>query len=176
MRKLSFRAPLNWFAALILLFLFGEIVFAQVLPAPIPVLLDGVEIYRAVAADSAAARAEAARVENILAELRAHAGEPERIRLQERDGVGIVLLDNTEVLAVKIENRAFPELSPLANALALREQVLAGAPRLPADVRSGEEELLLRLLLGIIYPVLLLVILRLTRFSLHKWEWKLTHP
>lgn len=170
MRKLSFRASLNWFAALIFLFLFGEIVFAQVLPAPIPVLLDGVEIYRAVAADSAAARAEAARVENILAELRAHAGEPERIRLQERDGVGIVLLDNAEVLAVKIENRAFPELSPLANALALREQVLAGAPRLPADVRSGEEELLLRLLLGIIYPVLLLVILRLTRFSLHKWE------
>jgi len=180
MRKLPFRAPLNGFAALILLLLLSEIAFAQDLPAQswwkkkepvsIPVLLDRVEVYRAVAGDSAAARAEVARVENILAELRAHAGEPERIRLRERDLAGILLLDNTEVLAVKMENRAYPELSPLANALALREQVLAAAPRLPAEARSGEEELLLRLLLGIIYPVLLLVVLRMTRFGLYKWE------
>lgn len=135
----------------------------------LPVMLNGVEVYMAPGEDSAAARAEAARVEHILAELRKYAGQPDRISLRERGGAGIILLDTAEALAVRLENRVHPELSPLANALALREQILAVAP--PAgEVSAGEEELLLRILLGVVYPVMLLVILRMTRFGVRTWE------
>lgn len=142
----------------------------------IPVMLDSVEVFMAFGTDSIAARAEVERVVSILHELRAHAATPEKIRWRERDNTGIILLDSLEVLAVRHENRINPELSPLANALAIRDQLLA-APIAPA-VEAGwdEEELLLRLLLGVVYPFSLLVILRLTRTGIRRWErgWRTT--
>ena len=135
----------------------------------LPVMLDSLDVYLAFGADSTAARTEVGRVSNILAELRAKADHPEAIRLRERDGHGIILVDSLEVLIVRSENRINMELSPLANALALREQVLMMAPKHGAAVWD-EEELVLRLLLGIVYPVSLLVVLRLTRLGILRWE------
>ncbi len=139
----------------------------------IPVLLDSAEVFMAVGADSIAARAEAERVKVLLQELRTHAATPEKIRLREAraDGAGFLLLDSLEVLEVRHENRIDTELSPLANALLLRDQILAAqaaAPQLPSA--WNEEELLLRLLLGVIYPFSLLVVLRLTRTGVRRWE------
>ena len=133
------------------------------------VMLDSLEVYMAFGADSAAARTEVERVEKILTDLRANTANPEMIRLRERDGAGIILLDTSEVLIVRPENRITMELSPLANALAIREQVLAIVPE--AETAAwDEEELLLRLLLGIIYPFSLLVVLRMTRTGILRWE------
>jgi small-conductance mechanosensitive channel len=138
----------------------------------LPARLDSVEVFIAVGADSIAARAEVSRVEKILSELRLHAAAPEKILLREsrQDGAALVLLDSLEVLKIRHENRVDPELSPLANALALREQILTFATRPLQEAAWNEEELLLRLLLGIVYPFLLLVILRLTRFGILRWE------
>ncbi|MCG3119102.1 MAG: hypothetical protein ALAOOOJD_01433 [bacterium] len=138
----------------------------------IPVLLDSVEVYVALGTDSIAARAETSRVEKILSELRLHAATPERIRWREsrHDGAAFILLDSLEVLEIRHENRVDPELSPLANALALREQILAIPTPPPQAAAWNEEELLLRLLLGIIYPFSLLVVLRLTRLGILRWE------
>lgn len=137
-----------------------------------PVTLDSVEVYVALGPDSLAARAEVSRVEKILSELRLHATTPARIRWRESryDGVAFILLDSLEVLEIRHENRVDPELSPLANALALREQILAIPTPLPQAAAWNEEELLLRLLLGIIYPFSLLVVLRLTRLGILRWE------
>jgi hypothetical protein len=137
----------------------------------IPVMLDSIEVYVALGADSIAARAEASRVEKILSELRLYAGAPEKIRLNEsrQNGTALILLDSLEVLEIRHENRVDSELSPLANALALREQILA-IPTPPPETAWNEEELLLRLLLGIIYPFSLLVVLRLTRLGVLRWE------
>ncbi len=138
----------------------------------IPVMLDSVEVYVALGADSIAARAEVSRVEKILSELRLHAAAPEKIILRESrdDGAALMLLDSLEVLEIRHENRVDPELSPLANALTLREQILAVPIPPPQETAWNEEELLLRLLLGIIYPFLLLVVLRLTRLGILRWE------
>ncbi len=136
----------------------------------IPVLLDSVEVFMALGTDSIAARAEAERVASIMNELRAHAATPEKIRWHERNNTGIILLDSLEVLAVRHENRINPELSPLANALAIREQILARPAPPITETGWGEEELLLRLLLGVVYPFSLLVILRLTRTGIRRWE------
>jgi small-conductance mechanosensitive channel len=136
----------------------------------IPVLLDSVEVFMALGTDSIAARAEVERVASILNELRAHAATPEKIRWHERNNTGIILLDSLEVLAVRHENRITPELSPLANALAIREQILARPAPPTTETGWGEEELLLRLLLGVVYPFSLLVILRLTRTGIRRWE------
>lgn len=138
----------------------------------IPVMLDSVEVYVALGTDSIAARAEVSRVEKILSELRLHATSPARIRWRESryDGVAFLLLDSLEVLAIRHENRVNSELSPLANALALRERILAIPIPPPPATAWNEEELLLRLLLGIVYPFLLLVVLRLTRFGILRWE------
>lgn len=136
----------------------------------IPVLLDSVEVFMALGTDSIAARAEAERVSSILNELRAHLATPEKIRWRERDNTGIILLDSLEVLAVRHENRINPELSPLANALAIRDQILAAPTPPTVETGWGEEELLLRLLLGVVYPFSLLVILRLTRTGIRRWE------
>lgn len=135
----------------------------------LPVMLDSIEVYVALGADSSAARAEAGRVEEILAELRATALTPEKILLRERNSAGIIFVDTLEALIVRHENRVYPELSPLANAMAIRDQILAvSAP--PADSPWDEEELLLRLLLGVVYPFSLLVVLRLTRTGIVRWE------
>ncbi len=139
----------------------------------IPVLLDSVEVFIAVGAESIAALAEAERVKTILRELRAHAATPEKIRLREtrEDGSAFIVLDSLEALEVRHENRVDTELSPLANALLLRDQILATpavSPQPPAA--WNEEELLLRLLLGVIYPFSLLVVLRLTRTGIWRWE------
>lgn len=138
----------------------------------IPVLLDSIEVYVAVGTDSIATAAEASRVEKILSELRLHAATPERIWLREsrRDGASLILLDSLEVLEIRHENRVDPELSPLANALVLHKQILALPKPPPQETAWNEEELLLRLLLGIVYPFLLLVILRLTRLGILRWE------
>ena len=136
----------------------------------IPVMLDSVEVFMAFGTDSIAARAEIERVASILNELRAHAATPEKIRWRERDNTGIILLDSLEVLAVHHENRINPELSPLANALAIRDQILVKPTPPTTEAGWGEEELLLRLLLGVVYPFSLLVILRLTRTGIRRWE------
>ena len=136
----------------------------------IPVMLARVEVFVAIGADSIAARAEIERVVSILNELRAHAATPEKIRWRERDNTGIILLDSLEVLAVRHENRINPELSPLANALSIRDQILVKPTPPTTEAGWGEEELLLRLLLGVVYPFSLLVILRLTRTGIRRWE------
>jgi hypothetical protein len=137
----------------------------------LPVMLDSVEVYTAFGADSIAARTEVERVETILLELRAHAAMPEKIRLREHNNFGIILLDSLEVLVVRHENRVDPALSPLANALAIREQIFAvPAVVIPEKAVWNEEQLLLRLLLGVIYPFSLLVVLRMTRTGLRRWE------
>lgn len=135
----------------------------------LPALLDSVEVYIALGTDSAAARAEAQRVESILLELRAYANSPEKIRLRERESAGILVLDTAEVLIVRPENRVDWQVSPLANAVMIREQLLA-APPTEAVSTWNEEELLLRLLLGVIYPFSLLVVLRMTRLGVLHWE------
>lgn len=136
----------------------------------VPVLLDSTRVFIAVGPDSTAAIDEAGRVEAILVELLAHASTPQRIRLVERDHEGIILLDTLEVLRVREENRVHTELSPLANALALREEILSRGAVAEGEKALNEEELLLRLLLGIVYPFLMLVVLRMTRTGIHKWE------
>ena len=136
----------------------------------IPVMLDSVEVFVAIGVDSIAARAEVERVTSILNELRAQAATPEKIHWRERDNTGIIMLDSLEVLAVRHENRINPELSPLANALAIRDQILVKPTRPTTEAGWGEEELLLRLLLGVVYPFSLLVILRLTRTGIRRWE------
>ena len=139
----------------------------------LPVLLDSVEVFIAIGADSIAARAEAERIKALLYELRAHAATPKKIQLREarEEGTVFIMLDTLEVLEVRHENRIDTERSPLANALMLRDQIWAA----PATVAKppaawNEEELLLRLLLGVIYPFSLLVVLRLTRIGIRRWE------
>jgi hypothetical protein len=136
----------------------------------LPVMLDSVEVYTALGADSIAVRAEVERVGTILNELRAHAATPEKIRLRERNNFGIILLDSLEVLVVRHENRVDSELSPLANALAIHEQILAVPAVAQEKAAWNEEQLLLRLLLGVIYPFSLLVVLRMTRTGIRRWE------
>lgn len=146
---------------------------SQKVRVAIPVMLDSVEVFMAVGADSIAARAEVERIESILHELRAHAATPEKIRWREsrEGGTGILLFDSLEVLVVRHENRVDPALSPLANALVIREQILAAPAAVPQEKTAwDEEELLLRLLLGVIYPFSLLVILRMTRTAIRRWE------
>ena len=113
-------------------------------------------------ADSAAAKVEAAKVTRALAALQARRTRPGTVRLEERDGAGLVLIDSLVALEVRPVNRVDSTVSPLANALRLRERAVA-APLV--DQRWAEEELLLRLLLGVVYPVSLLVLLRLIRFG-----------
>lgn len=139
----------------------------------VPVLLDSVEVFVAVGIDSIAAAAAAERVRTVLHELRAHATAPEKVRLHEarEDGAGFIVLDSLEVLEVRHENRVDTELSPLANAMMIRDQILAASAVVPQKQSAWEEEeLLLRLLLGIIYPFSLLVVLRLTRTGIRRWE------
>jgi small-conductance mechanosensitive channel len=136
----------------------------------LPVLLNNTPVYLVTAADSAQARIELNRVEKIIDTLRWYVREPERIKLHELQGAGIISLDSTDLLVVSARNRVFPELSPLANALALRNQILAAPQIYSPAVNWLEEEFLLRLLLGIIYPVSLLIVLRLVRRAIHDWE------
>jgi hypothetical protein len=136
----------------------------------LPVMFDSVEVYVALGADSSSARAEAKRVEEILAGLRANAVTSEKIILRERNSAGIIMIDTLEALIVRHENRVYPELSPLANAMAIRDQILSASASPPADSPWDEEELLLRLLLGVVYPFSLLVVLRMTRTGIVHWE------
>lgn len=133
----------------------------------IPVLLDSVPVYVATGTDSAAARAAADRAGQALQALRARRARPNTVRLEERAGNGLVLVDSLVVLEVGAANRVDSTASPLANAVRLRERAIA-APL--ADERWAEEELLLRLLLGVVYPVSLLALLRLTRFGTRRFE------
>jgi len=133
----------------------------------IPVMLDSVPVYVANGVDSIAAQAEAARANEALRALRARRSRPGTVVLDERNGTGLVLIDTLVVLEVGTANRVDSTVSPLANAMRLRERAVA-APLV--EQRWAEEELLLRLLLGVVYPISLLVLLRLTRFGLRRFE------
>jgi hypothetical protein len=133
----------------------------------VPVLFDSLEVFVVAAEDSATAVAEAARVQEVLRRLRDEAAAGAPLGVREREGIGLVLLDSVGVLELGPPNRPDPELSPLANALVLRDAVVRAA-KTPAS--WNEEELLLRLLLGIVYPFSLLVVLRLVRTGLRRWE------
>jgi hypothetical protein len=127
----------------------------------------------ATGADSAAAHAELARALEALQTLRARRQRPATVKLEEREGVGRILVDSTVVLEVGAANRVDPSVSPLANALRLRDHVLTASR---SETRWEEEELLLRLLLGVVYPVSLLVLLRMTRLGVRRLErhWRRT--
>jgi hypothetical protein len=134
--------------------------------AIISVGLDSVPLYTCVAADSAAAAAEATRIKQLLLQMQSAAVHPELLRLREENSTGVLFIDSSRVIVVKPENRTQNELSPLANAVIMRDWLVTHALRPPWD----EEELLLRLLLGIVYPFSLIVMLRLTRLGIRKWE------
>ncbi|MBI2502303.1 MAG: hypothetical protein HYW07_03615 [Candidatus Latescibacteria bacterium] len=134
----------------------------------VPVFLDSTLVFVALGADSISARAEAERVQQTLERLQEHPDMLSRLQLRERNGNGFLLADTAAVVVIHPGNRADTTLSPLANALFLREYLLERQP-VPA-ARWSEEELLLRLLLGVLYPFLLLVILRLTRTGVRRWE------
>jgi hypothetical protein len=134
----------------------------------LPVFLDGALVYVALGGDSAGAIAEVGRLKRVLDSLRVHLDDPSRLRLREHGGTGFLLLDTSAVVVVRPENRADTASSPLANALVLREQLLGKRP--PPAALWDEEELLLRLLLGVLYPFLLLVVLRLVRTGVRRWE------
>lgn len=136
-------------------------------PVAIPVLLDSVPVYLATGADSAHAVTEAAHVTEVLRLLRGRRARPQTVRLTESAGTGQVWVDSTLVLEVRDANRVDAQASPLANALRLRERALTAGR---GDIRWEEEELLLRLLLGVVYPVSLLVLLRMMRFALRRLE------
>jgi|GEM_PF-2560071 len=136
------------------------------LQTKIIVTLEDMPLYTCVAADSAAAAAEASRIRQRLAQMQTAASQPEKLRLAEKNGYGVLLLDSSCVILVKPEHRINPQISPLANALNIRDWLVAHAIRPPWD----EEELLLRLLLGVVFPFSLMVMLRLTRLGLMNWE------
>jgi len=123
-------------------------------------------LYRIVADDSLAAAANAERVEKLLQDMRAAAAEPELLQLREENGLGMVFLDSSRVLIIHPENRTREELSPLANALMIRQWLTEHAVTPPWE----EEELLLRLLLGIVFPFSLIAVLRMTRLGIRTWE------
>ncbi len=120
---------------------------------------DNFPLYRCPAADSA-------EIQLLLQEMRVAASQPEKLRLREQNGHGVLFLDHGKEIVVKPENCVQPQFSPLANALMMRDWLVQHAVKPPWD----EEELLLRLLLGIVFPFLLIVILRLTRLGLRNWE------
>jgi len=156
-------------------FCVAQLLFAQPAPAEpelaYPVQLDSVTVYLVRGVDSTTVQAEAQRVEKILSELRSNIPPAERIQLREQEGgAGVILLDTVAVLTVYPENRVDTTRSPLANALAIRRQILTEARTRPTLATWEEEELLLRLLLGVVYPFSLLVILRLARYGLRTWE------
>jgi hypothetical protein len=134
-------------------------------PVTMQVFLDSVPVYVATGEDSARAAEAAALARRALETLRR--SHPETVRLEERHGAGVLIVDSLVVLEVGTANRVDTSATPLANALRLRERIVS-APR--GETRLVEEELLLRLLLGIVYPVTLLVLLRMTRLGLRRWE------
>jgi hypothetical protein len=139
------------------------------------VLFDDVEVFLAIGADSAAAEGEAERVRGVLRDAASARRRGSTLRLAERDGAGLLLVDSVEVLSLHAENRVDPASSPLANALAL-EEALRRAQERDAATTWSEDELLLRLLLGIVFPISLLAVLRLTRLAVTRWErsWRRT--
>jgi len=144
---------------------------APVAPAPAavraPVLLDGILVYWSTGADSAGAHATADSVQARLLACRAEIWDPEQLGLVEQDSSALLRLDSLTVLALGPANRVDAQRSPFANAWALRRQLVQ--PFVKAGSRS-EEELALRLFLGIVFPLLLLVVLRSVRYGLHRWE------
>lgn len=141
-------------------------------PAPPPVardsvLFDSTLVMVVVGTDSARTRAEADSLGETLRLLRSERVSAARLRIDERDGAGVLLRDTTEVLRILPENRVDAARSPLAHALAIREIVLRGSG---GGASYREEELLLRLLLGAVYPFSLLVLLRLVRTGVRRWE------
>ncbi len=140
------------------------------LESPPPVVrtvqIDGMLLYRVVDDDSARDEAHAVWIEQLLEEMRVAAAEPEAVQLREENGLGMVYLDSSRVLVVKPENRVRTELSPLGNALMIRQWLVEHAVTPP----WGEEELLLRLLLGFVFPFSLIAILRMTRLGIRNWE------
>jgi small-conductance mechanosensitive channel len=140
-------------------------------PVVVSVQMDSTELYRCVATDSASAAEEADHILQIMKKMRSMATHPEKLQLREQDGNGILYMDSSSVLIVKSENRVKPAMSPLANAVIIRNWLIAHA-----DVSQwDEEELILRLLLGIVFPFSLLVILRLTRLGIRNWEQEWRH-
>jgi len=141
-------------------------------PISILVSLEDSPLYKCIAADSATANVEAGRIRQLLEQMQAAAVQPEKLRLYEENSNGVLFLDSSKVIVVKPENRIRVEFSPLANALIMRDWLIQHAIKPPWN----EEELLLRLLLGIVFPFSLIVILRLTRLGIRKWErnWRMT--
>ncbi len=144
-------------------------------PAPqrAPVLLDGVPVYWSAAPDSAAAVVAADSILVGLLDCRARLRDLERLTLEEQDAGAVLRLDSLTLLVLRPENRVDEARSPLANALALRRQLVQ--PLLATGGRA-EEELALRLFLGIVFPLLLLVVLRSTRYGLRRWELRWRGP
>lgn len=134
-----------------------------------PVLWDGVPVFVAVGPDSAAADREAERVSRVLRDLESAVTLGGTLRLEERGGAGFVRVDSLVALRVGLENRVDTTSTPLANALALQEEMLRSWQRSRAHTWS-EDELLLRLLLGIVFPISLLALLRMTRLAMTRWE------
>jgi hypothetical protein len=132
-----------------------------------PVFLDGILVYWSTGADSAAAQVAADSVYAELLACRSRLWYPEQLTLVETDSSAVLGLDTLVVLVLGPANRVDAGRSPLANAWALRRQLVL--PFVAAGSRS-EEELALRLFLGIVFPLLLLVVLRSTRYGLHRWE------
>jgi len=165
------RLPLLKSVLASLLFLMGQ---GNPLPAlaqdsrPVSVLvkLEDSPLYKCTAADSATATAEAGRIRQLLEQMQAAALQPDKLRLYEENSNGVLLLDSSKVIVVTPENRIRTDISPLANALIIRDWLVLHATKPPWN----EEELLLRLLLGIVFPFSLIVILRLTRLGIRKWE------
>ena len=137
-----------------------------------PVRLDGLTVFWATAPDSAAAASAADSILAGLLDCRARLRDLERLTVAEQDAGALLRLDAQTVLVLRPENRVDEQRSPLANALALRRQLVL--PLLTAGER-GEEELALRLFLGVVFPLLLLVVLRTTRYGLRRWERRWRH-
>jgi hypothetical protein len=131
------------------------------------VLLESDTLYKVVEQDSLTAAREIIQVQKQIEKAIEVARNPQAIQLREQNGAGIIMIDSVDILTVRTPNRVRSDLSPLANALFIRESVIRYSSKY---MIYGEEELLLRLLMGIVYPFLLLVMLRLTRTGLRRWE------
>jgi len=131
------------------------------------ILLGADSVYRVVGTESLAVAEQKAQVEDLLPEIIEAARHPERLKLGERNGNGLLMVDSSVVLNVSRENCIVDTLSPLANTLRIRElSIRYASEKLPYN----EEELVLRLLLGVVFPLLLLVALRMTRLGIRRWE------
>ena len=76
--------------------------------------------------------------------------------------------------AVKATRRGVFSVA-LATAATISAIAQESAPASEATAGYGEEELLLRFFLGIVFPVLILVVLRMARYGIRRWETRWRH-